>query len=117
VTDAELDERAALNDLLLGFDRPSFEARERFYFENVHIGPLARNHSLIPARLAGRLAAYDRTHANLSAALDRFAVRYVRLPAGTKPTYLSDGWAPVVGGPTWQIWERIISRNPDRPNS
>ena len=112
VTDAQMDERVALNDLLMGFDRSSFEARQQSYFKGHHAGPLERNRSLVPASLAARLAAYDYVDANLSAALDRFAVRYVGLPAGTQPLYLRQGWALVSGGPTWDVWEQITISDP-----
>jgi hypothetical protein len=106
MSDAELDKREALNDLLLGFDRPAFESRQRAYFERFGIGPWKRNRSLIPVRVAGRLAAYDVVHADLPAALDYFAVRYVALPAGKRPNYLARDWACRIAGPTWDVWER-----------
>ena len=112
VTDAQMDDRVALNDLLLGFDRSSFEVRQREFFDDLHCGPSWRDRSLIPVFLATRLAAYDRARADLSAALDRFAVRYVGLPAGTRPLYLRQGWALLSGGPTWDVWERITNSHP-----
>jgi hypothetical protein len=113
VTDAQLDDRAALNDLLLGFDRSSFEARQRSYYsEYLHAGAVARNPSLIPVRVADRVAAYDRARADLPAALNRFAVRYVGLPTGTRPLYLRQGWTMVSGGPTWEVWERTTKSPP-----
>ena len=46
VTDAELDDRAALNDQLAGVDRSSFEANWRSYLENGVVGLVGRNRSL-----------------------------------------------------------------------
>jgi hypothetical protein len=113
VTDAQLDDRVALNDLLLGFDRSSFETKQREYFsEYHHAGAVARNPSLIPVRVADRVAAYDRARADLPAALNRFAVRYVGLLAGTRPLYLRQGWTMVSGGPTWEVWERATNPHP-----
>jgi hypothetical protein len=109
VTDAELDDRAALNDLLMGHGRSSFEARVRFDFENTYIGLVGRNRTLKAVRIADRLAAYDCARADLAVALNRFAVRYVGLPSGTKPPYLDQGWTLLSGGPTWDIWERITN--------
>ena len=109
VTDAELDDRAALNDLLLGFDRPSFEARQHSYFNGLHTGPVERNRSLVSARIAARLDAYDRARADLPVVLNRFAVLYVSLPAGSKPLYLGRGWTLISGGHTWDVWERITN--------
>ncbi len=108
VTDAELDDRAALSDLLSGVDRPAFEARQRAFYENkkLDMGAWKRDRSLIPILVAARLSAYDRTRADLTAALDRFGVRYVGLRAGAKPGYLDRGWIPVATGPTWNVWER-----------
>ena len=111
VTDAELDDRVAINDRLLGVDRSSFEARQHSYFENVHLSRAERDR-LLPLRVAARLAAYDRVIADLPAALDRFAVRYVGLPAGTKPPYLRQGWTLIAAGPTWDVWERTTNARP-----
>jgi hypothetical protein len=106
VSEAELDERVALNDLLLGVGRGAFESRQHAEFTSSRLGLWTRERSLIPVRVAARLAAYDRVRGDLPAALKRFGVRYVALPAGTRPDYLSRGWAPVATGPTWDVWER-----------
>jgi len=112
VTDAELDDRAALNDLLLGVDRSSFEARQRKYYEGLGFGYWHRDRSKIAERVAARLVAYDHVRANLPTALNRFAVRYVGLPAGTKPDYLARGWQLVSDGRTWKVWERTTNSRP-----
>ena len=79
VTDAELDDRVAINDRLLGVDRSSFEARQHSYFENVHLSRAERDR-LLPLRVAARLAAYDRVIADLPAAL-RSICRSLRGPS------------------------------------
>jgi hypothetical protein len=111
VRDAEVDERAALNDILLDIDRLSFEASQRCYFDAQHMGPMKRSR-LLRERFAARLAYYDRCRADLPGALNRFGVRYVALRSGTKPRYLHNGWTLVFGGPTWDVWERITNANP-----
>ncbi len=114
VSDAEFDDRAALNDLLLGVERAAFEDRQHAFYTRPYprVGPWYHDPSLIPGRVAARLAAYDRARADLTGALDRFAVRYVGLPAGKRPAYLASGWAPVAIGPTWDVWERLGSSQP-----
>jgi hypothetical protein len=110
VSDAELHERLALNDLLLGVDRAAFETRHRALLEGPsRLGFWKHDGSHIPDRVAARLAAYDRACADLPAALDRFAIRYVALPAGHRPDYLARGWTALVTGPTWDIWERTTT--------
>ncbi len=106
VSNAELGERTALNNVLLGIDRATFESRQRHYFATFPMGPWIRHPSLIPEQVAARLAAYDRVRADIPTALDRFDVRFVALPAGTRPDYLAQGWVPLVTGPTWDVWER-----------
>ena len=111
VNDAEFDDRAVLNELLLGVERSAFEDRQLAFYTRPYprAGPWYRDPSILRRRLAARLAAYDRNRADLTGALDRFAVRYVGLPAGIRPAYLDRGWAPLVMGPTWDVWERISS--------
>ena len=84
----------------------AFESQQQRYLAYMPEGPWHFDRSLIPASIAARVAAYDRAAADLSAALDRFAVRYVALPAGKKPDYLARGWTLLVNGPTWDVWER-----------
>jgi hypothetical protein len=111
VRDAEVDERAALNDILLDLDRSSFEASQQCYFDAQHMGPMKRSR-LLRERFAARLAYYDRCRADLPGALNRFGVRYVALRSGTRPRYLHNAWTLVFGGPTWDVWERITNANP-----
>jgi hypothetical protein len=108
VSDAELEARTALNDLLVGVDRAGFAERAS-HQESWSIGHAKRAHAILPVRVAARLAAYDRARADLPAALDRFGVRYVALPAGRRPDYLARGWNLLVAGPTWEVWERTAA--------
>ena len=81
VSDTELHERMALNDLLLGVDRAAFKkVRHRALLEGPsRLGFWRHDGAHIPDRVAARLAAYDRACADFPAALDRFAIRYVAL--------------------------------------
>ena len=112
VSDAELDERVALNDLLQGVERTVFESRQRAFFEDFPMGPCKRDPSLVPVRVAARVAAYDRLRADLPTALKRFAIRYVALRTGNRPDYLTRDWAPLIMGPTWDVWERTSGTVP-----
>ena len=56
--------------------------RQHSYFNGLHTGPVERNRSLVSARIAARLDAYDRARADLPVALNRFAVLYVEPPRG-----------------------------------
>jgi hypothetical protein len=111
VTTAELHDRDDLNELLLGLDRSSFPAKQIDNPQRVGVGPSERNTRLL-AGAAGRVSDEDRKRADLAAALDRFKVRYVGLPAGTEPSYLRHGWTRILGGPTWDVWERISDSRP-----
>ena len=109
VSKDELDDRVALNDVLLGFDRAHFEARQRAFFKRTYprVGPWYRNPSMVPGLIAARLSAYDRAVADLPAALNHFAVRYVGIPTGSRPPYLTQTWTLVATGSTWDVWERL----------
>ena len=111
VTDAELDEREALNELLRGVDRAAFESSQPREFVRYKMGPWYRDRSLIAGRVAARLAAYDRAQADLSFVLDRFGIRYVGLLTGTRPEYLATGWSLIATGPTWEVWERTTAQH------
>jgi hypothetical protein len=111
VTTAELYDRADLNELLLGLDRSSFPATQVDNLQSVGEGTLDRTTRPL-ARAARRISDDDRVRADLAAALDRFNVRYVGLPAGTEPFYLRHGWTLILGGPTWDVWERITDSRP-----
>ncbi len=107
LTNAELDDREALNELLQGVDRAAFEAKQPRELVKYKSGPWYHDRSLIPSRVADRVAAYDRARANLPAALDRMAVRYVGVRNGARLDYVTQGWALIASGPTWDVWERI----------
>jgi hypothetical protein len=108
VTDAELDARYALNALLLGQSRPEYEREQTTHFELEPFGPISRDHTQLVPRVARQMAAYDTAVADPAAALDRFAVRYVALPAGRSPSpiFMAGEWKLLESGPAWQIWER-----------
>jgi hypothetical protein len=110
LSDAELDERVALNDLLQGIERAGFESRQRAFFESFPMGLCKRDPARVPIRVAARVAAYDRLRADLPAALERFAIRYVALRTGNRPDYLTRDWTPLILGPTWDVWERTAAR-------
>ena len=112
LTDADLDDREALNDLLQGVDRATFDAKQPREFVRYKMGPWYHDRSLIPIRVAARLAAYDRAGADLSVPLDRFGVRYVGVRTGTRPDYLAQGWTQIANGPTWDVWERVANSQP-----
>ena len=111
VTDAQMDDRVALNDLLLGFDRSSFEVRQREFFDDLHCGPSWRDRSLIPVFLATRLAAYDRAAPTFpQRSIDS---RYVTWASPRAPDLFTCARAALLsGGPTWDVWERITNSHP-----
>ncbi|MBX6314799.1 MAG: hypothetical protein IRY99_18060 [Isosphaeraceae bacterium] len=108
--------RMALNAYLRGLDLPAFEAN-RSPSEVEEWGPWAngRDPSQRAEHQARRRAAFEQVQADPAAALDRFRVRYVALPAEqTPPAYLEMGWQRLQAGPYWQIWERTEPRRPGR---
>ncbi len=113
VTDAEWDERIALNNYLLDRNRATFEADQR---EGLKLrlggwGPWTRDASDGERRVVNRLAAFDGAVRDPESALNRFGVRYLGLRAGeSPPSYLArQKWTRVQAGPFWQIWERSAS--------
>jgi hypothetical protein len=112
VTDAEWDQRVALNGYLLGRDRSAFEAEQRAAFqlkaEGGGWGPWTRDADDGNRRIASRLAAFDGVVQDPESALRRYGVRYVGLRTGTPPAYLATGnWTRIQEGPVWQVWERL----------
>jgi hypothetical protein len=112
VTDAEWDERVALNCYLLDRDRATFDADQRQTFrlrsEAEGWGPWTRDAEEGKRRVKGRMAAFDGVVKDPDSALNRYGVRYLGLRAGqVSPAYLAkQGWVRIQEGPTWQIWER-----------
>ena len=95
VTDVELDQRVALNAILLGQDRATPEAK-------------LRDASYGERRVADRLAAFDQVATDPEIMLNRYGVRYLGLPVGhAPPGYLTkQNWTRIQEGPFWQVWER-----------
>jgi hypothetical protein len=115
VTDAEWDQRVALNCYLLGWDRTAFEAEQRAAFQlkadGGGWGPWTRDVNDSNRRIESRLEAFDGVAKDPESALRRFGVRYVGLRTGAPPAYLATGkWTCIQEGPVWQVWER-----PDQP--
>ena len=112
VTDAEWDERVALNCYLLGWDRSTFEAEQRTAFqlraeEGGGWGPWTRDANDGNRRIASRLAAFERVLKDPEPALKRYGVRYVGLKTSTPSSRLTQGrWTRIQEGPYWQVWER-----------
>jgi hypothetical protein len=106
LTTRDLNDREALNELLLGLNRVEFETKQPHELLKYRIGPWFLDRSLVPGLVADRLAAYDRAQADLSSALDRFAVVYVGLRIGRRPDYLATGWTLLANGPVWEVWKR-----------
>jgi hypothetical protein len=107
----EWDMRVALNAFIAGQDRAAFEAAQTSWAASARWGPWARNAALRGERVARRLGAYDAVAGNPDAALDRFAVSYVAIPARqAPPSYLRTRWTRVQDGPYWQLWARNGAR-------
>jgi hypothetical protein len=102
ITDAEWNQRIALNVYLLDPSSSEDELRTRLS---------ARNWTGIPfdemRRISDRLAVFRTIEREFDSYLDRYAVRYVALPADqVPPAYLRHGWVCLQKGPSWQLWER-----------
>jgi hypothetical protein len=113
VTDAEWDQRIALNSYLLDRNRATFEAeqREKLKLMQVGWGPWTRDATDGYRRVVNRLAAFDAVVRDPYSALNRFGVRYLGLRADEPPpSYVTrQNWTPVQEGPYWQVWERPTS--------
>jgi hypothetical protein len=122
VTDQEWYDRTALNGYLLGQDRASFAASASARFlitSSTGWGPWTRDARDGEGRHRAVLSAYDAVASDVGAALDRFRVRYVGLPARQDPPgYLvKGGWVHLENGPFWQVWERITPLESTAPAS
>src|SRR5262249_33432693 len=109
VDNAEWDARVALNAYLSGLSREDFVAAQRVWLDTTLWGPWAPrrgNEAARQERFQSRLASGDAVRADPTAALDRFQVRYVALPAGAPVDYLGPEWVRLQDGPHWQVWER-----------
>ena len=106
IPDAELDTRRALNEYLLGRTRAEYRAGEMTSIWTTLWGREARSEATRVERLAARLAAWDAVAADPAAAVDRFCVRVLSLPAGSDGQHLPPGWELRRRGKRWDVWER-----------
>ncbi len=110
ITNLELDQRIALNAILLGQNRAAFETDQRVFFR-VQEGsgcpsqPEARDGE---RRVADRLAAFDQVARDPEMMLNQYSVRYIGLPVGQAlPRYQKNlNWTRIQEGPFWQVWDR-----------
>ena len=105
ISDAELDERVALNAQLLGESREQFRARQEDELARQRWGPEARSAGARAAKLDTRLAAWDSVAADPAAAAGRFGVRVLARPAGD-PVPPAGRWVLRQSGPRWEVWVR-----------
>jgi hypothetical protein len=102
VTDEEWNRRKALNVYLLDPSAGEGELRRRLTGINWGGKPSDEER-----RISERLAVFRTIERELDSNLDRYAVRYVALPAEqSAPNYLKQGWVCLQKGPYWQLWER-----------
>jgi hypothetical protein len=107
VSDLDFDRRIALNAYLSGMSRDEFEAKERFDLDHLQNGPEMRDAAKRAARLASRLSFFDQIAADPGAAIERYHVGYVALPAGSpRPSTLGSDWSLLQDGPAWEVWVR-----------
>ena len=114
INDAEWYDRIALNQYLLGQDGASFAVWASKMFLNggqMGWGPWRRDPLDGERRYRSLLSAYDAMAQAPNAALDRFGVRYVGLPAGQDPPgyLIKESWTRLQEGPFWQVWERFAA--------
>jgi hypothetical protein len=105
ITDAELDERIALNAHLLGWTRDRFATEQEQELKRARWGPAMRSVESRSTRLAARLSAFDALAADVLGAAERFEVRTLALPAGGLDAAPS-GWMLLQSGPRWDVWVR-----------
>jgi hypothetical protein len=105
VTDLEWDERIALNSILCNVNRDLFASEQHVQLKASHWGPWSRDPILLNVRVRARIVAYDRARADLGATISKYHVRYVALPPGNRPEYITSDWSLLESGPTWNLWE------------
>src|SRR5262249_27977577 len=106
ISEAELDNRVALNAYLLGLSRERFAADEARKLRESRWGLLARSAEAREVRLAARLAAWDALALDPSAATERFGVRVLARPISPSESPPPPGWVLVQPGPRWTVWVR-----------
>lgn len=105
VDNASWNERIALNAYLLGLGVAEFEGEQRRELAAALWGAWSRDPAARDALLAQRLAAFRAVGGDTPAALRRYGVRYVALPAGREPpAAVRPGWVKVRSGKTWDVF-------------
>jgi hypothetical protein len=104
ISDAEWNRRKALNVYLLDPAASEDELWKRL--SGVNWTGIPSDES---RRISDRITLFRSIGRELRSNLDRYAIRYVALPADQMPpTYLKDGWYCLQSGPFWQLWERRL---------
>ncbi len=107
VSDLDLDRRIALNSYLSGLSRDQFVAAERLELDHLQYGIELRDPARRAARFASRVACFDEIASDPAAAVERYKVLYVALPAGSAtPAALGSDWIVLQSGPSWMVWGR-----------
>ena len=110
VSDAEWDQRIALNNYLFDQNRATFEAnqREALKLRQGSWGPWTRDASDGERRVVNRLTAFDEVVRDPESALNRLGVQYLGLRVGESPPsdLTKQKWTRIQAGPFWQVWER-----------
>jgi hypothetical protein len=107
VADNEWSFRIALNSFLLGLDHTAFANEQKQAVADWVLGPWPRDPLKQAQLYQTRLACYERVAADPQAAVERFGVHYVALPATQSPScYLLSSWSRLQAGPYWSVWEQ-----------
>ena len=102
ISDAEWNRRKALN-VYLG-DPSASEDELRIRLSGVNWSGTRSDEA---RRISDRLLVFRTVERELGSNLNRYAIRYVALPADQlPPAYLERGWVCLQKGPSWQLWER-----------
>jgi hypothetical protein len=111
VSQAELDERIALDARLRGIEREAFAAAQRRDITRgmgLGWGPGARDRRVADEQLVERLRVFDAVEADPERYLDRYDVLYLAQPTGVRPGEIARDWTLIQRGPTWDIWQRAL---------
>jgi hypothetical protein len=103
VDNAQWEQRAALNAVLLGTGRAQFEKQMRGAVADYFWKTPGRE----PEMLAGFMRSYDEISRDPGKYIARFGIRYFVLPADDAyKGYSGEGWMTIQAGPYWRILER-----------
>jgi hypothetical protein len=98
IPNRELDERTALNSILLDRPRAEFEADRRAALAGARWSPATRSEEYRHRRLAEGLAAFDDVARDVPGVVARYGVRYLIVP----PTHpVGPDWEPAAAAPGW----------------